>query len=67
MAKIKPHVTAHAIKDVEQGKHSLLVGVQTCVTTLEINLGVSRKLENSSTSRPIYTSLEHIPKYALPS
>ena len=40
----------------------LLVGVQTCTTTLEINLAVSQKTGNSSTSRPSYTTPGHIPK-----
>ena len=38
--------------------------VQICTTTLEINLAVSQKTENSSTSRPSYTSPGHIPKDA---
>jgi hypothetical protein len=41
---------------------SLLIGVQACTATLEINLVVSQKTGNSSTSRPSYTSSEHIPK-----
>jgi hypothetical protein len=36
---------------------SLLVGVQTCVTTLEFNLLVSQKTGNSPTARPRYISL----------
>jgi hypothetical protein len=39
----------------------LLVGEQTCTTTLEINLVVSQKIGNSSTSRPTYTTPGHIP------
>jgi hypothetical protein len=31
---------------------ALLVGVQTCKTTLEINFAVSQKIGNSPTSRP---------------
>jgi hypothetical protein len=43
----KNQVIAHAGKDVEQGEHfSLQVGVQTCTTTLEINLAVSQKIGN---------------------
>jgi hypothetical protein len=34
----------------------LLVRVQTCTTTLEINLEVSLKIRSSSTSRPSYTT-----------
>jgi hypothetical protein len=30
----------------------LLMGVQTCITTLEINLVVSQTIDKSSTSRP---------------
>ena len=33
----------------------LLVGLQTCTTTLEINLAISQKTGNISTSRPSYT------------
>jgi hypothetical protein len=40
----------------------LLVEVQTCTTPLEINLMVSLKIGNRSTSRPSYTILKHIPK-----
>jgi hypothetical protein len=40
----------------------LLLGVQTCTTTLEINLGVPQKIWNSSTSRPRYTTLGYIPQ-----
>ncbi|KAL6035709.1 hypothetical protein STEG23_008664, partial [Scotinomys teguina] len=40
----------------------LLVGVQTGTATLEINMVVSQKIGNHSTSRPSYTTLGHIPK-----
>ena len=40
----------------------LLMGVQTCTVTAEINMVVSQKTENQSTSRPSYTTLGHIPK-----
>jgi hypothetical protein len=40
-------------------KSSLLVEVQTCTITLEINLVISQKTENSSTLRPSNTTLEH--------
>ena len=39
-----------------------MVGVQTCTSTLEINLVVSQKIDNSSTWRPSYTTPGHIPK-----
>ena len=45
-------------QDVLKGK----VGMQTCTTTLEINLVVSQKTGNSSTSRASYTTPGHIPK-----
>jgi hypothetical protein len=46
---------AHASKDVEQGEEFFIaMRVQTCITTLEINLAVSQKTENISTSRPSY-------------
>jgi hypothetical protein len=60
MAKIK---NSREHKLAEQGNtFLLLVGVETCTTTLEINLVVSQKTGNSSTSRPIYTTPGHIPK-----
>lgn len=40
----------------------LLVQVQNCTTTLEINLVVSQKIGNSSTLRLSYTTPEHILK-----
>jgi hypothetical protein len=43
----------------------LLVGVQTCTATLEINLKVSQKMEIGSTSRPRNTTPGHIPKKML--
>jgi hypothetical protein len=50
----KTQETAHAGKDAEQGGHSS-TGMQTCTTTLEINLVDPQKIQNSSTSRPSYT------------
>ena len=41
---------------------SLLVKVQTCVAIVEINMVVSQKTGNQSTSRPSYTIPGHIPK-----
>jgi len=38
----------------------LLVGMQTCTTTLEINLEVSQKTRSNSTSRPGYTTPGYI-------
>ena len=46
-------MTAHAGEDVEQGERSSIAGVQTCLTSLEINLVVSQKTENSFTSRSL--------------
>jgi hypothetical protein len=40
----------------------LLVGMQTCTTTLEINLIFSQKIGSNSTSRPSYTTPGHRPK-----
>ena len=40
----------------------LLVGVQTCTTTLEINLVVPQTTVNSSTLRPSYTTPACMPK-----
>ena len=40
----------------------LLVKVQTCKTTFEVNSMVSQKTWNSSTLRPSYTTPGHIPK-----
>ena len=44
----------------------LLLGVQTCTTTLKINLAVSQKIWNSSTSRPSLLFLGIYSKDALP-
>jgi hypothetical protein len=41
---------------------SLLVGMQTCPTTLEINVAVSQKTGNHSTSSPSYTTPGYITK-----
>ena len=55
--------TARASEDVEQGENfSIASGEQTCTTTLLINLAVSQKIRNSSTSRPSYTTPRYIPK-----
>jgi hypothetical protein len=69
MAKIKKKKTqgtANAGKDVEQGGLSWIAGGS--VTTLEISLVVSQKIENSSTLRPSYTIPGHISKrsYTIP-
>ena len=42
----------------------LLVGEQTCIITLEINLVVSKKTVLSSTSKLSYTTPGHVPKRA---
>ena len=42
---------------------SLLVGVQTCTTTLEINLSIYQKILNSSALRPSYTTPGQISKW----
>ena len=48
-----------------KGNASPLLGVQTCLATLEINMAVSQKTGNQSTSRPSNTILGHIPKGCL--
>jgi hypothetical protein len=40
----------------------LLVGFQTCITTLEINLAASQKIGNSPTLRISCTTPGHMPK-----
>lgn len=56
-------VTAYVGKDVEHGNMPILiVGVQTCTITLEINIVVHQKFKNLLTSSPSYTTLEQIPK-----
>ena len=40
----------------------LLVGMQTCINTLEISMAVSQKIENQPTARPSNTTVGHIPK-----
>lgn len=42
--------------------HSLLVGVKTCIHTMEISASILSEHRNLSTSRSIYTILGHIPK-----
>ena len=42
--------------------HPLLVGMQTCATTLEISVAVSQKIGNQSTSVLSSITLGHIPK-----
>lgn len=39
-----------------------MVGVQTCTTTMEINVTVPQEAGNCSTSRPSYTNLGHTSK-----
>jgi hypothetical protein len=59
----KSQETAHAGKDVEHGEHSSTDrAVQTCTTTLEINLAVSHKIGNASSYKPSHTTPVHIPK-----
>ena len=52
MAKIKTQEVAHVGEDVEQGNTPFLERVQTCTTTLENNLAVSRKI--GKYSRKLY-------------
>jgi hypothetical protein len=40
----------------------LLVGIQNCTTTLQVNLVLSQKSGNSFTPRSSYTTSGHIPK-----
>jgi hypothetical protein len=47
----------------DKGNTPLLVmGVQTCTTTLEIILAVSQKIRKDATSRPSCTTPGYIPK-----
>jgi hypothetical protein len=65
MAKMKNSMTTHASEDVELEHFfipSLLVGLQTGTSTLEINLTAPQKIGSSSTPRPRYTIPEHMPK-----
>jgi hypothetical protein len=41
---------------------SLLLGGQTCTTSLQINMALSQKIGYQSTSRPSYTTPGHIPE-----
>ena len=43
----------------------LLVGVQNCTVTLEINMAVSQNIGNQSTSNLHYTAFGYIPKRCL--
>ena len=40
----------------------LLMGMKTCIITLEISIAVSQKISNQPTSGPSNTTLGHIPK-----
>ena len=52
MAKINKTMTAHADKDVgKENTHPLLVGVQTCIATMEISVVVPQEDANQATSR----------------
>jgi hypothetical protein len=64
MAKIKNSRTAHV--DKTGSRRALLPcgGSENFTTTLEINLALSQKTRNSSSSRPSYTIPGHIPKNA---
>lgn len=56
-------MTTHAEKDTEQGKQSpIAVGVQTCENIMEMNMAVTQKIWNRSTSKPSYTNSGHIHK-----
>jgi hypothetical protein len=46
--------------EVVEQEDPLLVGVQTCIVTKEINMMVSQKIGNQSTSSPNYTVSWHI-------
>jgi hypothetical protein len=53
----------HVGKDVKQeNTPPLLLGIQTSITSMEINLGVSQKVGNQSILRLTYTAFGHIPK-----
>lgn len=55
-----------AREDAKQGKpSSLLIGVQTCTTTLEINLAVSQNIGNISTLRASHPTPGHVFKKCL--
>jgi hypothetical protein len=54
----KNKVMSHSGEDF----HPLLMGMQTCVATVEINVVIPQEDENDSTSRSSYTTLGHIPK-----
>jgi hypothetical protein len=62
--KKKKHKRQHMLVRIwsKGNVSSLMVGVQTDTTTLEINLVVSQKTGNSSPSRSSYTAPGHIPK-----
>lgn len=56
--RAKPQVTTFA---EERNTQPLLVEGQICTGTLEINMVVSKKIRNRSTSRCSYTTTGHIP------
>ena len=46
----------------EGNTHPLLVGMQTCAATLEINMAASQKIGNQSNPRPRNNTVGHIPQ-----
>ena len=55
-------MTAHVGKVVgKEHTHPLLVGVQTCIATMEISVMVPQEDANQSTPRSRYTALGHLP------
>ena len=62
MAKTKTQMTMLERIRSKGNTSQLLVGVQTCIVTLEISMVVSQKIGKQSTSRPNNTTLIHIPK-----
>ena len=64
---IRIHVIAHAVQHVKLGTFLLCcLDVQTCTTTLEINLTVSLRTRNDSTSRLSHTTPGYITKRCTP-
>ena len=62
LSSIKQRMT-HADEDVEQGEQaSIAGGMQTYTATMEINMAVTQKVGNQSTSRSRVVTLGHIPK-----
>lgn len=60
--KLKTLMKAYVGEDVKLGEHSfIVVGVKTCIATLEVSMAISQKVWNQSTSGSSNTTFGYIP------